>query len=101
MLAALIEGRPRQSAIRKVFLNLCTDLVVIAYRQEVLDDLWHNSDFTSQLEALLLDLSNLELSHISVDRRRSPLQEVAWRLGELEYLVNSGGPLRILLTEET
>jgi hypothetical protein len=87
-LAALTGGRPRKSAIRKVFLNLCTDPVVIAYRQEVLDDLWQNPDFTSQLEALLPDLSTLELSHISVDRRRSPLQEVAWRLGELEYLVN-------------
>jgi DNA mismatch repair protein MutS len=87
-LAALTDGRPRQSAIRKVFLNLCTDPVVIAYRQDVLDDLWQNPDFTSQLEALLPDLSTLELSHISVDRRRSPLQEVAWRMGELEYLVN-------------
>jgi DNA mismatch repair protein MutS len=86
-LAPLTDGRPRQSAIRKVFLNLCTDPVVIAYRQDVLDDLWHTPEFTSQLEALLPDLSTLELSHISVDRRRSPLQEVAWRLGELEYLV--------------
>lgn len=86
-LAALTNGRPRQSAIRKVFLNLCIDPVVIAYRQDVLDDLWHTPEFTSQLEALLPDLSTLELSHISVDRRRSPLQEVAWRLGELEYLV--------------
>jgi hypothetical protein len=87
ILAALTDGRPRQSAIRKVFLSLCTDPTVIAYRQDVLDDLWHNPDFTGQLEALLPDLSTLELSHISVDRRRSPLQEVAWRLGELEYLV--------------
>src|SRR5262245_33786662 len=86
-LAALTAGRPRQSAIRKVFLNLCTDPAVIAYRQDVLDDLWRHSEFTNQLEALLPDLSTLELSHISVDRRRSPLQEVAWRLGELEYLV--------------
>jgi DNA mismatch repair protein MutS len=87
-LAALTDGRrPRQSSIRKVFLTLRTDPAVIAYRQDVLDDLWHNSDFTSQLEALLPEFSTLELSHISVDRRRSPLQEVAWRLGELEYLV--------------
>ena len=87
-LAALTDGRPRQSSIRKVFLNLCTDPVVIAYRQDVLDDLWRNPDFTMQLEALVPDLNALELSRISIDRRRSPLQEVAWRLGELEYLVN-------------
>ena len=98
-LAALTAGRPRQAAIRKVLLNLCTDPVVIAYRQEVLDDLWQNPEFTSQLEALLPDLSTLELSHISVDRRRSPLQEVAWRLGELEYLVNCVNGLNRLFAE--
>jgi DNA mismatch repair protein MutS len=87
-LAALTDGRPHQSSIRQVFLNLCTDPAVIAYRQDVLADLWHNADFTMQLEALVPDLSALELSRIAVDRRRSPLQEVAWRLGELEYLVN-------------
>ena len=48
-LAVLTDGRPRQSAIRKFFLNLCTDPVVIAYRQDVLDDLWHTPEFTSQL----------------------------------------------------
>ena len=95
-LAALTDGRPRQSAIRKVFLNLSPDPVVIAYRQDVLDDLWHNPEFTNQLEAILPDLSTLELSHISVDRRRSPLQEVAWRLGELEYLVNCVSGLNTL-----
>jgi hypothetical protein len=98
-LAALTAGRPRQSAIRKVFLNLCSDPVVIAYRQEVLDDLWQNPDFASQLEALLPDLNTLELSHISVDRRRSPLQEVAWRLGELEYLVTCVTGLTRLFSE--
>jgi hypothetical protein len=87
-LAALTDGRPRQSSIRKILLNLCTDPGIIAYRQDVLDDLSHNPDFTSRLEGLMPDLSTLELSRISVDRRRSPLQEVAWRLGELEYLVN-------------
>jgi DNA mismatch repair protein MutS len=87
-LAALTDGRPRQSSIRKIFLNLCTDPVVIAYRQDVLDDLSRNPDFTTQLEAMVPQLSALELSRISIDRRRSPLQEVAWRLGELEYVVN-------------
>jgi len=98
-LAALADGRPRQSSIRKVFLNLCHDPVVIAYRQDVLDDLWHNPDFTSRLEALLPDLSSLELSHISVDRRRSPLQEVAWRLGELEYLMTCVTGLNAVFAE--
>jgi DNA mismatch repair protein MutS len=98
-LAALTDGRPRRSTIGKVFLNLCTDPAVIAYRQDVLDDLWQNPEFTSQLGALLPDLSSLELSHISVDRRRTPLQEVAWRLGELEYLVTCVSGLNRLFAE--
>ena len=79
-LAALTDGRPRQSAIRKVFLNLCTDPVVIAYRQDVLDDLWRNPDFTSQLEALLPELSTLELSisPLIVDDHRSKRLPGAW-----------------------
>jgi DNA mismatch repair protein MutS len=88
ILAALTDGRLRRFAIREVFLNLCTDPAVIAYRQDILDDLWRNPDFSMPLEALLPDLNALEASRISVDRRRSPLQEVTRRLGELEYLVS-------------
>jgi DNA mismatch repair protein MutS len=86
-LAAFIDGRSRRSAMREVFLNLCTDPGVIAYRQDIFEDLWLNPDFTMELQALLPELSSLEASRISVGRKRSPLQEVAWRLGELEYLV--------------
>jgi DNA mismatch repair protein MutS len=87
-LTALIDSRPGRSPTREVFLTLCTDPAVIAYRQDILDDLWHNPDFTTQLEALLPDLNTLEAFQTSVDRRRSPLQEVTWRLGELEHLVS-------------
>ena len=87
-LAALTNSRLGRSSIREVFLTLCTDPAVIAYRQDVLDDLWCNPNFTASLEALMPDLSALEASPLSTDRRRSPLQEVAWRLGELEHLVS-------------
>jgi len=87
-LAALTSSRLGRSSIREVFLTLCTDPAVIAYRQDILDDLWRNPDFTAHLEALMPDLSALEASPPSTDRRRSPLQEVAWRLGELEHLVS-------------
>ena len=77
-----------RSTIREVFLHLCTDPATIAYRQDILDDLWRNPDFAAHLEALLPDLNALDTSHIAVDRRRSSLQEITWRLGELEHLVN-------------
>jgi DNA mismatch repair protein MutS len=88
LLAVLTDKRPGRSSIREVFLALCPDPAVIIYRQDILDDLWCHADFTAHLEALLPDLSTLEVSHRSLDRRRSPLQEVAWRLGELEHLVH-------------
>src|SRR6266700_3886977 len=87
-LAALTSSRLGRSSLREVCLTLCTDPSVIAYRQDILDDLWCNPDFTAHLEALMPDLSALEASPLSPDRRRSPLQEVAWRLGELEHLVS-------------
>src|SRR5262245_21683492 len=87
-LAAFTDSRMRRSSVREVCLNLCTDPAIIAYRQDVFDDLWRNPDFTAHLEALLPDLNALDTAHIAVDRRRSSLQEITWRLGELEHLVS-------------
>jgi DNA mismatch repair ATPase MutS len=87
-LAVLIGHTPSRSGIREVCLTLCTDPAVIVYRQDIFDDLWRNADFTAQLEALLPDISSLDTTQTFVDRRRSPLQEVTWRLGELERLVS-------------
>ncbi len=98
-LTALADSRPGRSTIREVFLNLCTDPSIIAYRQDILDDLWRNPDFTMHLEALLPDLSALDTAHIVVDRRRSPLHEVAWRLGELEHLVSCVTGLSIVFAQ--
>jgi DNA mismatch repair protein MutS len=86
-LAALTSSKLGRSTIREVFLTLCTDPAVIAYRQDILDDLWRQPDFTARLEALLPDISAFDTAHAFIDRRRSPLQEVTWRLEELERLV--------------
>jgi len=87
-LAAFTDSRLGRSTIREVFFHLCTDPAVIAYRQDILDDMWCHPDFTAHLEALLPDLHALDTAHIAVDRRRSSLQEITWRLGELEHLVS-------------
>lgn len=87
-LAAFTDSRPGRSTRREVFLHLCTDPAVIAYRQDIFDDLWRHADFAAHLEALLPDLNALDTAHIAVDRRRSSLQEITWRLGELEHLVS-------------
>src|SRR5919206_2298805 len=87
-LAAFTDNRLDRSTIREVLLHLCTDPAVIAYRQDILDDLWRNADFTAHLEALLPELHALDTAHIAVDRRRASLQEITWRLGELEHLLS-------------
>ena len=87
-LAAFTDSRLGRSSIREVFLHLCTDPAVIAYRQDILDDVWRNPDFTAHLEALLPDLHALDTAYIAVDRRRASLQDITWRLGELEHLVS-------------
>ena len=87
-LAAFTDSRPGRSTIREIFLHLCTDPAIIAYRQDILNDLWCNPDFTAHLEALLPELNTLDTAPMAVDRRRSALQEITWRLGELEHLVS-------------
>src|SRR6266571_7186041 len=87
-IAAFTDSRLCRSTIREVCLTLCTDPAIIAYRQDILDDLWRNPDFTAHLETLLPELNTLDTAHIAVDRRRSSLQEITWRLGELEHLVS-------------
>jgi DNA mismatch repair ATPase MutS len=87
VLTALAGSTPGRSSLREVCLTLCTDPAIIAYRQDIVADLWYNPAFTTRLAALLPDISGLEIAHTVVDRRRSSLHEVAWRLGELERLV--------------
>ena len=87
VLSALAQFAPSRSAIREVAEQICTDAAVIAYRQDVLDDLWRHPVLADRLEALLPDISALDAYRSSVDRQRSTLEDVTWRLGELEQLV--------------
>src|SRR5437867_1541036 len=98
-LAAFADSRLGRSTMRAVFLHLCTDPAVIAYRQDILDDLWRNPDFTAHLEALLPDLNVLNTAPITMDRRRASLQEITWRLGELEHLVSCVTGLSVVFAQ--
>jgi hypothetical protein len=98
-LAAFTDSRPGRSTIREIFLHLCTDPAVIAYRQDILNDLWCNPDFTAHLEALLPELNALDTAPMAVDRRRSALQEITWRLGELEHLVSCVTGLSVVFAQ--
>jgi DNA mismatch repair protein MutS len=87
VLSALAQYAPSRTAFREVANQLCTDPAVITYRQDVLEDLWHHPALADRLETLWPDISALDAYRSSVDRQRSTLQDVTWRLGELEQLV--------------
>ena len=87
VISAMIGAPLGRSTLRQTFLTLCTDTAAIVYRQDILDDLWRHPAFVTDLEALLPDMSTLDASQPLGDRRRLPLLEVSWRLGELERLV--------------
>ncbi|MGE3536525.1 MAG: hypothetical protein AB7N91_03695 [Candidatus Tectimicrobiota bacterium] len=86
---AFIDSRSGRAALREVWCRLCTDPEIITYRQDILQDLWCQPDFAAGLEALLPDLGALAMPSGPglTERRRVPLHEVTWRLGELESLV--------------
>lgn len=94
----LTDSRHRGRNQREVLPTLCTDPAVIAYRQDILDDLWQHPEFSTGLEALLPDLRLLALPLTSGESRRTLLQEVTWRLGELEHLVQCVTGLSALFT---
>ncbi|WP_179136847.1 MutS-related protein [Candidatus Entotheonella palauensis] len=87
VLSALAQYAPSRTVIKEVANQLCTDPAVITYRQDVLEDLWQHGALADRLETLLPDISALDAYRSSVDRQRSTLEDVTWRLGELEQLV--------------
>lgn len=88
ILSALVQNdTSSRTAILTVADQLCTDPAVIRYRQDVIEDLWRHPALVDRLETLLPDIGALDAYRSSVDRQRSTLQDVTWRLGELEQLV--------------
>jgi len=87
ILSALAQYAPSCTTFREVANQLCTAPAVITYRQDVLEDLWQHPALADRLETLLPEISALDAYRSSVDRQRSTLEDVTWRLGELEQLV--------------
>lgn len=78
---------PDRSQIETTLHTLITNPQVIQYRQAVLGDLWHQPPLLARLEELAPHIHALDAYRRAVDRPRTALQEVTWRLGELESLV--------------
>ena len=86
-LLALTRSSIERSKVREILTRLCTDPAVIAYRQDVIEDLWRHPEFREGLDALLPSLTALDSYRSSLDRKRSTFQDVTWRLGELDHFV--------------
>lgn len=80
-------GYNEQSHIETTLHTLITDPAVIQYRQAVLGDLWQNPPLLARLEELAPQIHALDAYRRATDRPRTALQQVTWRLGELESLV--------------
>ena len=87
-LLALTRSSIERGKVRDILTRICTDPAVIAYRQDVIEDLWDHPAFREGLEALLPSIGALESYRSSFDRKRSTFQDVTWRLGELDHFVS-------------
>ena len=86
-LLALTRSSIERSKVREILTRICTDPAVIAYRQDVIEDLWRHPEFRDGLDALLPSVGALDSYRSSFDRKRSTFQDVTWRLGELDHFV--------------
>ena len=87
-LLALTRSSIERSKVRETLTRICTDPTVIAYRQDVIEDLWRYPEFRNGLDALLPSVAALDSYRSSFDRKRSTFQDVTWRLGELDHFVS-------------
>lgn len=96
--ALSLDGR-YEARVRQTLLALCDDPAVIAYRQAVLGDLLHNTTLTEALSQLLPVLTQLGFYAVNNPARpnETALQQVVFRLGELELYVECVQRLRAVL----
>jgi hypothetical protein len=82
---------------RKILLQSCLDEATLHYRQAILNDLLAHPAFTEQLVSILAAITDLEAYLNQPQWRESPLQQVAWRLSELDHYVQCAVQLAELL----
>src|SRR5690606_19046794 len=99
MIRALsIEGRYERH-IREILLSSCTDARVIAYRQEIIEDLLRSPHLVTRLEEALSIIVTLERYMNEPQWQESELRRVAWRLSELENYIDCVIHLNAMLAE--
>jgi DNA mismatch repair protein MutS len=88
IVAAFSGDREHQTEIQKIFSELPIEPEVIAYRQDVLDDLLANPEVVEKLRLLLPTVDSLVKYSYRSERERKSLDEVIWRTGELQNIID-------------
>jgi DNA mismatch repair protein MutS len=99
-IARALSIHPRYTArILKILHTLTTDPNIILYRQDILEDLLKNPDFSNQLEKLLAQIDSFD--HFAELGRKSDnqLHQVVYRMGELSNYLNCISMLCEMLTD--
>lgn len=84
---ALAPKADQLEGLKAILMTLVADPSIISYRHEVLDDLLRSPILVTCFQSLLPQLG--EIARLSGPQRQAqtPLQQVLWRLGELEMYV--------------
>jgi len=101
IVSAFASNMDHQQVIRQIFIRLVDNPEVLRYRQDIIDDLLRNPELADRLTSLLPVLDSLARFSFSAEKGMNSLHEVAWRLGELQNIVDCiGGLGEILLGAE-
>jgi hypothetical protein len=98
LVSALSPDRYYAQNIRSVLLAPCHHPDVITYRQAVLADLIDQPDLVAQIDAFLPTVSTLNQFIYAGRPGQTTLDEVVWRLGQLESYVDTIQGLNAILT---
>jgi hypothetical protein len=85
--------------IRAILLSPCSDAHVIAYRQEIIEDLLRSPNMAARLQDALSIIVTLERYLNEPQWQESELRRVAWRLSELENYIDCVTRLNTMLGE--
>lgn len=88
-LVAAFTGDPeQQKEVRALFAQPLRDPAVIAYRLDVIDDLLRQPRLAERLAALLPVIDALARYAYRSEQAANSLQEVTWRIGELQNIID-------------
>lgn len=81
-------NRDHQRDIQQIFTRLVDDPQVLRYRLDMIDDLLRNPDLVTRLNALLPVLDSLAGFTFTREKGLNSLHEIAWRVGELQNIID-------------